>query len=68
MFMHRLGCSYSGFDPIEDTERSASKRGGLSAVLGYSGFDPIEDTESRCSTKPESIEYELQWVRSDRGY
>ena len=41
--------SYSGFDPIEDTERGKRDHPRCPDCRGYSGFDPIEDTESTSS-------------------
>jgi len=40
------GGGYSGFDPIEDTERYFQTIWAAMFGKSYSGFDPIEDTES----------------------
>ena len=60
--------SYSGLDPMEDTERWARIVARVMISQSYSGLDPMEDTESHGVAPAAALGEELQWARSDGGY
>ena len=60
--------SYSGLDPMEDTESRLRRADGGPAGYGYSGLDPMEDTEREALCRAAYLTRWLQWARSDGGY
>jgi len=46
----QINKSYSGLDPMEDTERQILHRLHVAPYPSYSGLDPMEDTERNAAT------------------